>query len=55
MDSDNVGVVVEGKDSSSNYSAIFEDDGRVAYAYLLHDGHIIADVWLQDQVCQDRL
>src|SRR5688572_5651407 len=46
MNSNNVSLVVESEDSSSNYSAIFEDDGRVAYAYLLHDGNIIADVWL---------
>lgn len=28
------------------YSAVFEDDGRVAYIYLLYDGNIINDVWI---------
>ncbi len=30
----------------SNYSLIIEDDGRVAYAYLMEYGDIIGDVWL---------
>ena len=34
------------KDEDS-YSVVFEDDGRVAYAYLLNpSGSIVADVWL---------
>lgn len=28
------------------YAAVFEDDGKVAYAYLLDEGRITADVWL---------
>jgi len=30
----------------SSYSLIIEDDGRVAYAYLMEYGDIIGDVWL---------
>ena len=33
-------------DQETNSSAVFEDDGRVAYAYLLHHQQIVADVWL---------
>lgn len=29
-----------------NYTVMVEDDGRVAYAYLLEYGDIIGDVWL---------
>jgi hypothetical protein len=28
------------------YSAVFEDNGNVAYGYLLHENKIIGDVWL---------
>ena len=31
------------------WSAIVEDDGRVAYAYLLDEGRIVADVWLYNR------
>jgi len=32
------------------YSVVFEDDGRVAYAYLLDPrGDIVADVWLYNR------
>jgi hypothetical protein len=34
------------KDDYLNYSAFFEDNGRVAYAYLLRNQEIISDVWL---------
>ena len=27
-----------------------EDDGRVAYAYLSHEGEIVGDVWLYNRV-----
>jgi hypothetical protein len=26
--------------------AVFEDDGRVAYAYLVLDEQVVADVWI---------
>lgn len=32
-----------------NYSVLIEDDGRVAYAYLLEYGDVIGDVWLYNQ------
>lgn len=28
------------------YSVVIEDDGRVAYGYLLQDDKIVSDVWL---------
>lgn len=31
------------------FSIIIEDDGRVAYAYLLKDKELIGDVWLYNQ------
>ena|ERR1700744_2398522 len=30
----------------ANYSLLIEDDGRVAYAYLIEYGDITGDVWL---------
>jgi hypothetical protein len=32
-----------------SYSVLIEDDGRVAYAYLLEHGDVIGDVWLYNQ------
>ena len=32
-----------------NYSVLIEDDGRVAYAYLLAYGDVVGDVWLYNQ------
>jgi hypothetical protein len=32
-----------------NYSVLIEDDGGVAYAYLLEYGDVIGDVWLYNQ------
>ncbi|KQQ73778.1 hypothetical protein ASF70_08225 [Rhizobium sp. Leaf321] len=38
-------------DPNSGFSVVFEDDGRVAYAYLLTpDAYIVADVWLYNRV-----
>jgi hypothetical protein len=34
------------RDPESSYEVVFEDDGRVAYAYLRHEGKIVSDVWL---------
>jgi len=31
------------------HAAVFEDDGKVAYAYLLEEGRIVADVWLYNR------
>lgn len=33
-------------DGDLKYSVVIEDNGRVAYAYLLYEKEIIADVWL---------
>lgn len=37
-------------DLNEAYSLIIEDDGRVAYAYLMKYEDIIGDVWLYNQV-----
>ena len=34
---------------NNSYSIIIEDDGRVAYAYLLEKESIIGDVWLYNR------
>lgn len=34
-------------------SVVLEDDGEVAYAYLLVDGRIVSDVWLYNAVLPD--
>ncbi len=36
-------------DLDISYSIIIEDDGSVAYAYLLKDEKIVGDVWLYNQ------
>ncbi len=37
-------------DKNTAYSVIFEDDGRVAYAYLLDESEAVcADVWLYNR------
>ena len=38
------------KDAESGFSVIFDDDGRVAYAYLLNESEtIVSDVWLYNR------
>lgn len=32
--------------TGSNLAVVLEDDGKVAYAYLLEDEAVVADVWL---------
>lgn len=39
-------LLIENRPANSNYSAIFEDDGKVAYAYLRNGAEIVGDVWL---------
>lgn len=34
------------KDPKSTYSVLFEDDGKVAYAYLRDGARVVADVWI---------
>lgn len=31
------------------WTVVVEDDDRVAYAYLLHEGRIVGDVWLYNR------
>lgn len=47
-----VSMTCDGKFSNPNsgYSVVLDDDGRVAYAYLLNkDGAIVSDVWLYNR------
>lgn len=47
-----VGAFGSFRDCISGYFAVFEDDGRVAYAYLLNpQQEFVADVWLYNR-CQ---
>jgi len=46
MKNERLQVVFRLRDKESSYSVVFEDDGRVAYAYLFEGEKIIADVWL---------
>lgn len=39
-------LLIENRHANSDYSAIFEDDGKVAYAYLRKGADIVGDVWL---------
>jgi hypothetical protein len=42
-------VFLSVKDPESDLHAIFEDDGRVAYAYVVKDKRILADVWVYNR------
>ncbi|MEO1803571.1 MAG: hypothetical protein AAFU33_02115 [Bacteroidota bacterium] len=37
------------------YAVVIEDDQKVAYAYLLHQGKIIGDVWLYNHQTPDHV
>ena len=39
-------LLIENRSANRDYSAVFEDDGKVAYAYLRKGADIIGDVWL---------
>ena len=39
-------ILLQFRSPDPRYSVVIEDDGRVAYAYLLHDDEIVGDVWL---------
>jgi len=43
-------MLIKHTDELSGQSAVVEDDGRVAYAYLLDKDEIVADVWLYNRV-----
>lgn len=38
--------VIKFAHQKSDHSVVFDDDGKVAYAYLLKGSDLIADVWL---------
>ena len=40
------GVLLRFDEPSASRSVVLEDDGRVAYAYLLDEEAIVGDVWL---------
>lgn len=47
---DLTGFNVKFQDRESKLSVVIDDDGRVAYAYLLkQDGSILSDVWLYNR------
>ncbi len=37
------------KDPESDLEAVFEDDGRVAYAHVVKDKRIMGDVWVYNR------
>jgi hypothetical protein len=43
-------MLIKRTDDLSGHSAVFEDDGRVAYVYLLFEDKIVADVWIYNRV-----
>jgi hypothetical protein len=43
-------VLCSTPDPDGDLVAVFEDDGRVAYAYLLRANTIVADVWVYNRV-----
>ena len=45
-DEDEAGVFTSSTSDDPRYSAVFEDDGEVAYGYMVIDKEIVSDVWL---------
>ncbi|HEY1383485.1 MAG TPA: hypothetical protein VGF43_07705 [Dongiaceae bacterium] len=45
-DADGGGVFETSASRNPRYTAAFDDDGEVAYGYMLRDGKIVSDVWL---------
>ena len=43
---DDDGIFESSMSEDPRYSAVLEDDGEVAYGYLLLDGEIVSHVWL---------
>jgi hypothetical protein len=43
------GIFTSAASSDPRYSAVFEDNGSVAYGYMLLDKRIIGDVWLYNR------
>ena len=50
MSDDHPRMLLKQANSDTGYSAVFEDDGRVAYAYLLNENRIVSDVWLYNRI-----
>ena len=46
MPSSDEHIMLIAEDDVTGFEAMFEDDGRAAYAYLIRDDEIVADVWL---------
>ena len=44
-----MGILCSIPDPAGNLVAVFEDDGRVAYAYLLEGDDVVADVWVYNR------
>jgi hypothetical protein len=42
-------LLLEFDSPCGRYALSFEDDGKVAYAYLKHDGEVVGDVWLYNR------
>ena len=43
------GVMLDFRSPCAQYSLVFEDDGKVAYAYLKQAGAIVGDLWLYNR------
>ena len=43
---DEAGIFTTSTSDDPHYSAVFEDDGEVAYGYMVIDKKIVSDVWL---------
>ena len=41
--------LVEFRDDMTDYVFMFEDDGKVAYGYLLYQRKIVGDVWMYNR------
>ena len=39
-------VIIQAESPDGKLSVVLEDDGDVAYAYLLEEGIVVGDVWL---------
>jgi hypothetical protein len=42
-------LMIESQASDGKTTALFEDNGKVAYCYIIEDGKIISDVWLYNR------
>ena len=42
-------LIINFKSNDPSFTLVFEDDAKVAYAYLKQDGKIVGDVWLYNR------